>query len=278
MKNRYLVILDVDKTLIDTNYRVTSPTINSVIAQMKQEGHVFLINSNRALEDLTPIAKKFGLTRHIIGENGSFIYNPGTDSRKVLIDDETNLQVDEVRRILPEIIQKNFHNSYYFVGDTTDINTHIENQEIPANIQNVFILNKFRKYTISLHVKKLQNGELVKDHEATKKLFELVKSFSERQGLDVTIDYTHSYANLLAYPSEYNKATAFKVLAGEYPGFVKIVIGDDYLDKPLMNEVDYFMVVNNATEEVKQVADYVSPESVTKGVEQILLNLDSIIK
>jgi len=113
---------------------------------------------------------------------------------------------------------------------------------------------------------------------AIKKIHQLVKDYVERQQFDLAVDYTESYGNLLVYPKNNDKGKAFNILAKEYPKFIRVVIGDDYLDKPLMNEIDYFLTINNASQEVKDMADYTSSESVTKGVEQILLNLDNIIK
>ncbi len=57
-----------------------------------------------------------------------------------------------------------------------------------------------------------------------------------------------------------------------------MVIGDDAADKPLRAEIDYFFVVNNGTAEAKAMADYVAEQSITKGVEEILLKIDSLVK
>jgi HAD superfamily hydrolase (TIGR01484 family) len=278
MAKKYLIILDVDNTLIDTNYKSTSPTIYSTIEQMKNEGHVFLINSNRSIEDLKHIAKKFGLEKHIIGENGCFIYSQLTGEEKILVEDEVMIQLSQVKTLLPQLIKSNFPDAVYKIGDTTDINKHLESQDIPEEGKNIFILNQYRRFSISLHAKKVVDGELRKDLVAVEKISKLVQEFVDRQQFDLTVTYTDSYGNLLVFPRDNDKGKAFNSIAKEYPKFIRVVIGDDYLDKPLMSEVDYFLTVNNATEEVKQMADYTSSESITKGVEQILLNLDNIIK
>ena len=278
MGKKHLIILDVDNTLIDTNYKSTSSTIYSTIEQMKAEGHEFLINSNRSIDDLKNIAKQFGLEKHIIGENGCIIYNQLTGEEKVLVEDEVMIQLSQVRDLLSQLIQSNFPGSIYKTGDTTDINKHLESQDIPDEGKNIFILNQYRRFSLSLHVKKVIDGKLRKDLEATEKITKLVQEFVNRQQFDLVVTFTESYGNLLVFPRENDKGKAFNCIAKEYPKFIRVVIGDDYLDKPLMSEVDYFLTVNNASEEVKEMADYTSPESITKGVEQILLNLDNILK
>lgn len=275
MGKKYLIILDVDKTLLDVNYRSTSPTINSVIEQMKAEGNIFLLNSNRSLDDLLPVANQFGINGLIIGENGCFIYDQKTKESRILVRDEDIIQIAQVRRILPEIISENFPKSYYIVGDTTDFNKRAAKEDLPRDYEYFFILNQYRKYSLSLHVRKIAK-EIEKDLDATKKLFDLIKNYVERQQMELGVDYTESYCNILVYPKNNNKGKAFNEVARAYSDFIKVIIGDDYLDKPLMEEVDYFFAVNNATDDVKRVADYVSSETITKGVEEILLNIDKI--
>jgi len=36
MGKKYLIVMDIDGTLVDSNYRSTSPTIYSVIEQMQE--------------------------------------------------------------------------------------------------------------------------------------------------------------------------------------------------------------------------------------------------
>ena len=64
---KYLITLDVDGTLLDNNYRSNSPTINSVIEQLTREGNIFVINSNRSLEDMQSVARTFDLHGPLIG-------------------------------------------------------------------------------------------------------------------------------------------------------------------------------------------------------------------
>jgi len=276
MTRKYLTILDVDRTLIDTNYRSTSPTIGSVIKQMNQEGHVFVINSNRSLQDLLPIAEHFGLDGEIIGENGCFIYDQKSQVLTVLANNEDIIAINDLKSILANLINENFSDSYFFSGDTSDLQNQIELESISEDLENLFILNQHRKYSISLHVRKIVNGEIEKDLETTRKLHNLISRYVAMQRYNLNVDFTNSYCNVLINPKLNNKSTGFKSMGPKYEDHLKVIIGDDYSDKPLMDNIDYFCVVNNATNEVKAVADYISPESITKGVEEILLNLDKI--
>jgi len=275
--NKYLIILDIDNTLIDHNYRSTSPTINSVINQMKKEGHIFVLNSNRSLEDILPIAKMFELEGKVIGENGCFIYDTITAEREVLVDDETIMQLNQVRNILPQIVKQNFESSFYTIADTTEVNKNPESLELDQEYKNIFVENCFRNFSLSLHVRESFNGSLQENKLAIRKIVGLLTGYVERQNLELVVSSCENFCNLLIYPKNYDKGKAFDKLASYFPDYKKVVIADDCLDKPLLGKVDKFCVVNNASAEVKELADYVSPERITKGVEEILLNLDKII-
>ncbi|KKR54669.1 MAG: hypothetical protein UT91_C0011G0034 [Parcubacteria group bacterium GW2011_GWA2_40_23] len=275
--NKYLIILDIDNTLIDHNYRSTSPTINSVIDQMKREGHVFVLNSNRSLEDILPVVKMFELGGKIIGENGCFIYDTLTAERDILVDDEIIMHLSQVKNILPQLVKQNFEDSFYIIEDTTEVNKNPDSLNLDPLLKNVFVENCFRNFSSSIHVREHFNGSLQENIPALRKISGLLNQYVTRQNLELVVSCCDSFCNLLIYPKNYDKGKAFDKLASYYPEYKKIVIADDVLDKPLLGKVDKFCVVNNATAEVRELADYVSPEKITKGVEEILLNLDKII-
>ena len=278
MKKKYLITLDVDETLLDHDYRTTSPTINSVISQLNKEGHVFLLNSNRSLEDLISVAKIFDISGELIGENGAFIYNQAIGHLEVLVGEESIAQLEKLKIQIPKIIDDNFEKSMFFVSDTTDINKHLDIQDQPTGKKNLFIMNEFRKYSISVHVKKVLDGKLVKDIETAEKLNNLVNEYIRNNQLKLNSEYTSSFANVLVCLQECSKSQAFHRLIDGYRDYLKIFIGDDEKDKPLEGAADYFFAVNNATKEAKEIANYVSGEEITKGVEDILLKIDSLAK
>lgn len=273
---KYLIILDIDNTLLDHSYRSTSPTINSVIEQMQNEGHVFVINSNRSLDDILPIVKMFDINGKIIGENGCFIYDINKAEEKRLVDDDILLQLNEIKRILPQIITQHFPDSYYSVEDTTAMNKNPDSIKVNDNFKNIFIENCFRHYSLSVHVREISKGFLSENMKALHKIVDLLNSYVKRQSLEVVVNYSEAFCNLLVYPKNCDKGKAFDSLVEAYTDYKKIIIADDIDDKPLLGQIDKFCVVNNASSEVKEMADYVSPERVTKGVEEILLNLDKI--
>lgn len=52
------------------------------------------------------------------------------------------------------------------------------------------------------------------------------------------------------------------------------MIGDDAADASTLKEVDHFFAVHNAIDEAKNAAEYVSKETHTKGVIEILKHME----
>jgi|GEM_PF-1343740 HAD superfamily hydrolase (TIGR01484 family) len=275
---KFLITLDVDGTLLNKSYKSTSSTINSTISQLTDEGHTFLLNSNRSLEDLLFIAKTFDMTGPLIPENGSYIYHQESGKTEVLLDEDSQEQFKLIKEMIPEIIEKHFSNAIYFEGDTTDINKHIDVQDIPSDKTHLFITNQYRKYTVSIHVKKVVDDQLEMDVDTVEEFYKIMTDELNKKLFDFKTEFTKAFANLLILPTKISKLDAFNHLTKQFPKYSKIIISDDEMEKPARNEMDYFFVVSNGSAIAQEMADYVSPESVTKGVEDILLKLDKLTK
>lgn len=278
MHNKYLIVIGVDMVLLDREYRSNSPTINSVVKQLAGEGHVLAINSDRAIEDLQSIAKFFEIQGPLIGEDGCFIYYQNDGRTINLVSSAEQKAIDDLKAALPSIVSENFPEAEFIVADTTDFNRHLDIQELPENKKYVFALNKFRRYSISCHIKRKENGVLMKDAAMAALFSEKIKDFCRQNGVgNLKVQHTESFGHVLAHPLSNSKRQSFRRLVEDFPKHLKIVITDDLGDKPELSEIDYLFVVGNADEEAKAAAKYVSHEIITKGVEDILLKIDKLV-
>ncbi|MEK7511507.1 MAG: HAD family hydrolase [Patescibacteria group bacterium] len=278
MSKKYLIHLDVNNTLLDTNYHSTSPTIQSVIEQLSKEGSVFVINSDRSFDDIQAIAQLFSITGPIIGEKGAFIYYPDTGKTQVMLNEQTLIRLDQIKELIKKFISEKFFNSHFLIGDTTDINKHADGQDLPPGMDYYFMMNCFRRYSISIHVRKNNENLLQKDIETAERFCSFVESDLLREFDDFTVNCDADYANMLIHPKQSDKALSFLTVAQKYPNFKRIIITDDLNDKPAMKEIDYLFAVNNASDEAKEAAHYVATETITKGVEEILLKIDELVR
>jgi len=275
-----LIFLDVDNTLIDRQYKSHSSTINFVIDQLQREGHIFVINSNRSFADLLELANKFSFTGYLIGENGAFCYNQKTENREVFVEQKTIEVILEIKKLLLDFI-KSYKDGELVICDSVDYLKHLDVHEIANSKDILFILNQFREYSISLHIKKREGDDFVKDLSFVKDFYNQFKSFlNEKLSIDnCCFEYTESFGNILVYPKFPDKNFANAKLFDQYAGLNKIFIADDVKDKiGSLEKADFFFTLANGDEQAKYMADYVAKESLTLGVEEILLNLELLTK
>jgi hydroxymethylpyrimidine pyrophosphatase-like HAD family hydrolase len=72
MKIKTLVFLDIDGTLLGPDYRPNSSKAQKLIKKLSRKGYLFCLNSNRAWNDLAPVARMFHINGPVIAENGVF--------------------------------------------------------------------------------------------------------------------------------------------------------------------------------------------------------------
>lgn len=74
-KDRYLIVSDLDGTLLNNNSELSQTTINT-IQEIVNEGHIFCIATGRPLRSSINIYKQLKLNSLLINHNGSYISNP----------------------------------------------------------------------------------------------------------------------------------------------------------------------------------------------------------
>ncbi|MAF34232.1 hypothetical protein CMO91_00125 [Candidatus Woesearchaeota archaeon] len=259
-----LVLLDIDGTLLNEHYHLTSKEIYSTIEDLQRKGVVFCLNSNRSKEDLIPIYDHFKLNGCMIGENGAFSI---LDGKEHLYADQA--PVLKLKQILPERLTAEVPGSVFLFEDTVNFLKH----DFRASAQVVLLANKFRKYTMSIHVRRNQDGHLAKDLDLTQQIADYIKGIIEEQDLSLRVAVSQAFGNVLVFPTTCDKGTTFAKVRDEfYNQATTCMISDDWADEPLINQVDHFYAVANAEDVVKAKAEKVATKPYTQGVVEILLN------
>ncbi|PIZ44737.1 hypothetical protein COY32_06080 [candidate division WWE3 bacterium CG_4_10_14_0_2_um_filter_41_14] len=150
----------------------------------------------------------------------------------------------------------------YKITDTTKEIMSNSFETVPHSIH----LNKFRRYTASIHV--YHYGE--RDHATAHELARFIKDYCKKQSIDVCVSVPEMFGNIIVWPSNASKGNALQFLKNIYPDSSFFMIGDDTPDLDTLEHVDGFFAVGNAGTYVKEKALYVSPETYTKGVIDIL--------
>lgn len=257
----YIFFLDIDGTLIQPNQKSNSDLLPNTIKKLSQKGHLFGLNSNRAVEDIVDIYQLFGLNGPIILENGVY-YKKTLDAPEILlIESPAKLQKltmgalsAYVNTLEPEV--------HYECTDTVDIIENEKYNEIPLGIY----LNKFRKYTASIHVFRYGKRNL----DAAQKITDYLQKYFNEKKMGIIVRVTSSFGNVILYPKDGSKKDAFTQLKSVYPDYKFAMIGDSLGDAETAEEIDFFYTVGNAPDKVKAIADLAASKPYTQGVIEVL--------
>ncbi len=275
MKDKTLVVLDIDGTLLDKDYNVNSSTLPMLINKLESKGIVFCINSNRSLNDLLPVAAQFRITGPIIGENGVFIYDPVNKTTNYVLSKQ---QLDAVHQhkvraeqMLVECLKALFpeRKIYWESIGTADKASHPSADKY-AEGSIVVLNNKFREYTVSAHLKRSIHGHLVSMSDEVRHVAKALRDFLGDQKV-MEVNYSSLFANVLVLPGLTSKRKALKKLENLKFSFNHVyVIGDEISDYRMINGLGTFMTTANAELKVKAKAKYVSSASYGLGVVELL--------
>lgn len=275
-----LVFLDIDGTLIDSNYQSNSKELPHLIADLQNKNYIFVLNSNRALEDLTPIAKQFNIDGLLVCENGCYIYNQREDKKLPLMDDvETNKVIEfkkEYENFVKKIATKLNKRIIYKLADTvksvTEKNDITKSKDKPGTVY--FLDNIYRKYTISSHVKEYDGIKLQKNLEILELFYNSIKNEIETSEYKefLTVSYSNDFGNILIYPSCTSKTMGVKYIVQKYfdSNVPVLAIGDETNDYKMIDGFGSFWTVYNASIEVKELASKVATNKYSSGVFELL--------
>lgn len=282
MKNKKLVFLDIDGTLINKNYSSNYPNLKKLISSLQKRGFIFAINSNRSLEDLLPISKQFGIKGPLVGENGAFVYSPETKKTICLLNkvekDRTKKTVEKVKKEIVDYGRKclNLDNILVLKTDTVKALSNpprfIEKNNLGGSSKKSLLLleNTYRRFTASLYLKKIGKNRFIYPGKYLKKTIKhLEKVFSKQKS--VTITFSNTYGNILIYSNNVSKRAAIEYLKNvSYKGYSFSAIGDEINDFKMIENLGDFYTTNNSPRNVKDRAIFFSRKPFTHGVYEVL--------
>ncbi len=258
---KVLTFLDIDGTLIQPNQRPNTKKLPSIIQKLAKLGVLFGLNSNRSLEDIVPIYSQFGLNGPVILENGVYFLK-SLNARKIFLIKRPPLLNKMSVEAIKAFIKENRLSCQFSSTNTVKAIRSKKLKKIPLGI----FLNKFRKYTGSVHI--FRYGK--RDIRLANELCIFLKKYFLKKQLGLSVESTKSFGNVIFWPRYVNKTKALNKIRKFYPEYLLFMIGDDLIDSETRQEAEGFFTVANALSEVKEEADYVSNKAYTKGVVDIL--------
>jgi len=253
-----LIFIDIDGTLLRPDYKPNSSAVPALIKKLSKKDYIFSLNSNRATHDLVSVAKKFGITGPLIGENGVFVREKGKERKLV--------NVRRIEKILEPILQKLAQENG---AKILRMDTVRNGKEKKSHTGATWLVNRFREYTASIHVR--NNG--MRDVRAARSLAQKLRKALPNS---YAVTVSSIFANVLVSPRSMDKGkAAAKLRKTSFPSSRIVMIGDDDADAPMIRVADAFYAVGNASKALKKRATFSAKRPYTQGVAEILRAIDS---
>lgn len=259
---KLLFFLDIDGTLILENQKPNTHKLSLFLKRFKNNRQIlFGLNSNRSIQDIKPIYKQFNLNGPVIAENGIYFKKNLNSKAILLIKKPPQLLPEITKKTLREFCQKSGEPIIFKITDTVKALA-----KIKQNKGKIILMNKFRKFTTSLHI--FNQGK--RDVVFARQVKRYLKKSNLSRKLKVEVKISEVFSNILIQSKLIDKGEALIKLRRYYPDYRFITIGDDESDLRVMKNVDLVCAVGNATAKFKKSAHLVAKQPYTKGVLEII--------
>lgn len=260
-----LIAVDIDGTLINSDYKITERTKKALI-QAQKGGHKLVISSGRSPSGIEGYAYELEMDKYesyISAQNGTIVVDMKTKERVI----EHFLEIDLVREIL----------SY---SEDIGIDYMIfRGKQVYSN--------KMETYKLAEVIEKNQDSEVVLDEDLAKNIAfrphnillaqdentisKPAKKLSERFGDQTSQMYSETYYYEIM-PKDVSKGYALLEIA-EYLGIDKeniIAFGDQGNDMSMIQMAGVGVAMGNAIDSLKDAADYITLTNNEDGIADYL--------
>lgn len=269
-----LLLVDLDGTLIDKNYRTTDNAIQEELDKIQKNGFEIVLCSDSAIEYLEGWQRRLGISplSPIIGEKGGIIAMPnGASIIPTAIDASLETAFCQARESLIKALSTN-KGQLLILGDVNELAMRPPEFNLEYQLSRVILVNTFRRVSFSMYIRKVdERGHLKIDSALTKKTWQEIEPtlLKHLPGKELTLDVNHSYGIIIIHHKQTSKTRAVKRLLEKRRYKRVFMVGDsksDYIQDPQV----IHLAVGNATAEYKQLADYVATQKLTSGVIELL--------
>ncbi|MGI2326760.1 Cof-type HAD-IIB family hydrolase [Planococcus sp. YIM B11945] len=273
-----LIAIDLDGTLLSPEMEITKESLEAM-RKAQSQGHIVMICSGRAPEDIQQILDKYEFSIPLAGSNGTVVQAEGEVLKRVSmnrVDITTIAQKLDHERVPYRI----YTDSGIFLP--ADWSKRVEYAMEKEQIQVEGLSDEtYQRITEQPQKSSLINffshhSELLNEQELTvQKFFVLTLNDSIKADLTAyfegisTIGFTSSHPlNIEVMDREGNKGNALKRVANHYgiPLHDTVAIGDNFNDLPMLQVAGLSVAMGNAEPQVKEVCDVVTYSNNQNGV------------
>lgn len=255
-----LIAVDMDDTLLDSSLNI-SERVMEAVRKVREKGIHITLATGRMFRSAKPYAEKLGINVPLITYQGALVKN--ALSEEVLM--HRPVPLDLARQVVAVIKEYGYHINLY-VND----NLYVEKMTPEAELYQK--ISRIKAHPVGDLLEFIQEPPTkvlaVADEQKIDVLLREVKPLFGSQ-LHITkskpqfLEFSHPRAtkgDALAMLAEQIGAGQHEVMA----------IGDGYNDVEMLKYAGLGVVVANARDEIKELADYVAPSNDEDGVAYVL--------
>ena len=264
-----LVLIDLDKTLIDSNYKLTvsEEKFQRIVKKLDDRKILVGLCSDSAIPSLVQWAKRLGIKGPLIAERGAVVFDQESKTKKIVSPRETDWLLDFRSAFIDESLQA-FPKATFVIGDAVDI---VQNKKLfSATIDQLLIINGLRIASFSIYTRHFSGRSSLMQmdtnllNKVSSLALKLLPSF-DKSKMDLFWDKNPDYGLLIIHSKTSAKSNGIR-FAKRHLNLQKItMIGDDMSDYVNLPYVSQF-AVRNATANYKKKCNFVATKNFTEGV------------
>jgi hypothetical protein len=255
-----LVAIDLDDTLLNNDLKI-SPRTQTKIFEAQKRGVRVTLATGRMFCSALPYAQELALDVPLITYQGALVKNPCTG--EVLYHRPVPLEL--VRPVAERVMSFGYHLQMYYEDRlcmeklTPEGQAYVDLSGVPVTLVSDLLQDCPKPTKI-----------LISNYEESK-LDHLAEVLNQEFGNCLYITKSKSYYLEILHP-EATKGKALKVIA-DYLGIPResvLAIGDSFNDIDMIHYAGLGVVMGNAREEIRSLADYVTTSNEDEGVAEVI--------
>lgn len=258
-----VVLSDLDGTLIDKSYQLTSPGLVEATTRVQNEGWTLGLSSDTPHKALEVWRDRLNIQGPIIAEKGAVV----EVERGLLYDRVEHNAFAETR----EEIERDLSNKGFVLWHGNPVEALRESISIGSSGEQIALINNLRLCSLGLFFRRVdRSGRLIIDPETTNMAMSDMRQFYPSFPVDE--DFNEDLGLLIVAREGTNKRSGTQKFM-QHEGLSEVgMVGDSIADY-LGSDIAKHYAVANASSSYKEKADFVASQPITKGVIEIYNNI-----
>jgi len=276
LMNGPLILLDVDETLVDINYKLTCPASewHAALRRAETRGAVIGLNSDSAYETLQTRAVAYGIGGPIVAERGALIAENA--DAKVLLANREARDFKKLRQAFLRALTTGANLSRYLtvVGHVNEVANRLPRLPTNGCVNGTAVLiNGLRECSLSFFVRKQSRHGWTKDVDALDEVIHLVTAIGAKKFPELwearDTDRNPDYGICVYHHKDTKKSMACDPLVKLFGDREIYMVGNsmsDFMDDSRVKHC----AVKNASPEFKKCCILVAGQERTRGAIELI--------